>query len=278
MQEQSSPDTPGRAAGRLWSPRAIFWVGVLLSFVFAGVMQAKNFGRLNQPKKKRTVLLSSIAGFLVLFFLIPDRPSVTAQLYLLTVNGILSYKISRMHLIPFVQYLDAGLKPLPAGRTALVLLSGALLLLALITAKSAVSVMLDERRFDAGLSLMERGDYAGAEKIFLAYAAQFPEETAAYWNLAIVYEETGRIDDAIRQITLLLREDPDDEEALDFLEELQDLNDEELQEEQQELIVYQPTANSFSRTGKGIMDTWLIIHVKTERRVLEDQDGRAAKV
>lgn len=131
-QKQAGAGTPIDTTGPLWSPKSIFWVGLLCSFPLAGIMQAINLGRLGQPETRLRITLFTIAGSLILFFLVPDRPPFNNSLILLAFNGVVSYGISRMHFYPFLQYRSAGGKAISVIKTLLFSVAGVFVLLLVI--------------------------------------------------------------------------------------------------------------------------------------------------
>jgi predicted Zn-dependent protease len=76
------------------------------------------------------------------------------------------------------------------------------------------------RSFDAAVALMEKGQYRQAETALQDYHARYPDDIAAHWNLAIIYLQTDRVPQARQIMKELLRQDPDNKEAQDFLQEL----------------------------------------------------------
>ena len=122
----------GEAAGALWSPKAVFWVGLVCSAVLAGVMQAINFGRLKRPDTKRNIILLTIAGGFAFIFLLPDEPPFNNDLIILAFNGIISYGISLMHAHAYSQHRAAGGQTIPIGKTLLFSFIGFNLLLIMI--------------------------------------------------------------------------------------------------------------------------------------------------
>ena len=108
---RTSSDEPAALMTPLWSPRAIFWVGISGTFFFAGIMQSINFGRLRQPGKQRLVLLSTGIGFigvLVGDYCLPTNPLARYPLIYLVFNGLISSTVAEQHASEFRRHRAAG--------------------------------------------------------------------------------------------------------------------------------------------------------------------------
>jgi hypothetical protein len=126
----------------LWSPKAIFWVGLFCSFFLSALMQAINFGRMGQPETRWRIALFSIVGSLIFLFLRPDRPPFDNDFILLAFNGVISYGISRMHVYAFTQYRAAGGKTISIGKTVVFAVAGVVAVLLSIFGIAYLSVLL----------------------------------------------------------------------------------------------------------------------------------------
>ena len=62
-----------------------------------------------------------------------------------------------------------------------------------------------------------------AEVIFKNFAKNQPDEPMTHWNLAIIYSEDGRIEQAQTELHALLELEPKNKEASDFLRELESI-------------------------------------------------------
>ena len=82
------PPPPPRSSPQpdyaLWSPRCLLWIGCLTSFLFSGVLQAINYGRLGMEQRRRHWIVSCILFFVPLQTLIFLAPSF----YLAAMGGI----------------------------------------------------------------------------------------------------------------------------------------------------------------------------------------------
>lgn len=134
----------GESAGALWSPKAVFWVGLLCSAVLAGVMQAINFGRLKRPDTKRNIILLTIAGGFAFFFFLPDEPPFNNDLIILAFNGIISYGISLMHAHAYARHRAAGGQAIPIRKTILFSFVGFIFLLVVIFGTVYLSELISE--------------------------------------------------------------------------------------------------------------------------------------
>jgi tetratricopeptide (TPR) repeat protein len=79
---------------------------------------------------------------------------------------------------------------------------------------------LAAKNFGRGVSLMQQGQYEKAEEIFKSYLQYDEMAYEAYFNLAVIYLETGRPDMAETCIKKYLRYNPDDNLALELLAEI----------------------------------------------------------
>ncbi len=76
------------------------------------------------------------------------------------------------------------------------------------------------REFDRGVSLLDAKQYAEAGQIFERYKKDDPTMADAYYNLAIVYANSGREQLAVQELQNYLKLSPFDGEARRFLESL----------------------------------------------------------
>lgn len=63
----------------------------------------------------------------------------------------------------------------------------------------------------------KRKDYEKAEKILLTGLERFPKNIDLHYSLGMLYEKTDRFDLGLRQMEIILKEDPDNAEALNFI-------------------------------------------------------------
>jgi tetratricopeptide (TPR) repeat protein len=102
--------------------------------------------------------------------------------------------------------LDKVLRVDPANPSALDVLQG---------------IQADED-FEKAHALLRRKKYREAEPLFKAYVAQYPEERAAHFNLAVIYAQTNRLPQAKKEVQEYLRSDPGDQDAKDLLQGIED--------------------------------------------------------
>ena len=82
-------------------------------------------------------------------------------------------------------------------------------------------VELEQRvNFARALQLMDEDRLDEAKKIFLEYLERGPEERETRWNLAVIYEGKGELDEAIKQLAALTQAYPDYTEAREYLTRL----------------------------------------------------------
>jgi tetratricopeptide (TPR) repeat protein len=68
--------------------------------------------------------------------------------------------------------------------------------------------------------MMKDANYPEAQQLFLSYKKYDPKEESTYYNLALIYQKTGRNDLAIAELKNLLRLNPSDADAQSLLNEL----------------------------------------------------------
>ena len=102
----------------LWSPKCLLWIGILTSFVFSGVMQGINYGRMGQPRRRKTWIIGSVLGFLALETLLWIVPEVYIPLLInLLINTIIAVFVGIQGLRDFRAHESAG-EETRTGRTA----------------------------------------------------------------------------------------------------------------------------------------------------------------
>ena len=81
----------------------------------------------------------------------------------------------------------------------------------------------DYRDFERATTLMAQNPpkMREAEAIFKNFAKNQPDEPMTHWNLAVIYSEDGRTEQAQTELRALLTIEPENKEARDFLRELE---------------------------------------------------------
>lgn len=62
-----------------------------------------------------------------------------------------------------------------------------------------------------------------AEIFFKDFKREYPEETMVHWNLALIYEQTNRIEQAKKELREMLHKEPKNKEARAYLQQLEQL-------------------------------------------------------
>lgn len=83
----------------------------------------------------------------------------------------------------------------------------------------------DYRDFERATALMAQTPpkMREAEAIFKNFEKNQPDEPMTHWNLAVIYSEDGRIEQAQTELRTMLNLEPDNKEARDFLDELESI-------------------------------------------------------
>lgn len=224
---------PIKTKQAVWSPTALAWMTVLCSPLVSGFMYALNWGRLGHPERKKRALWMVIAGGLLYCILIirsalADEGSAAADFppraLFMAVNLALAWQFYLGQQVPFKQYIQQG------GRKASVYLPigwGFALLLAVLGVAGGVYMVQATRDYaeiDRAVALVQQKKYKEAEPLLKELAVKQPDETAIYWNLAMIYIETDRYELAKQEVQKVLAHDPDDKDAKDFLKESEEMS------------------------------------------------------
>jgi tetratricopeptide (TPR) repeat protein len=223
---QPVPEEPKAA----WSPTAIAWFCVLFNFLPGALLYALNFERFGQPERKKRALWM-VSGGAVLYFLLFIRYALMTDSELAGREGALRLWILMLHVALawhfylrqqnlFVRHIQQG------GRKATLLVpfvtSGLwlLLLLSCTVGIALVQWSRDEKIFANALTLMNKGKNREAETLFRQFKSRNPEEAMTYWNLAVIYERTGRSEQAETELRDLLKIEPENKDAREWLDEM----------------------------------------------------------
>ncbi|MFQ5664314.1 MAG: tetratricopeptide repeat protein [Terriglobia bacterium] len=207
--------------GSAWSPKAISFISFFFTFLPAGIMHAINYERLGYPEKKKLRLILVIVGFIVFtaaIFLTPDNRS-TRQIFAAINLGISAFFYQDQKAI-FQQHLSRGGKKAPIRVPLALSFLWVVIFLGGLVGWAYLEVARDEEKFNQAVELLNSGEYETAGPIFKEYKEKYPEELAAYWNLAVIYLNTDRPEFANREIEQLLQKNPNNEEAKEFLTQI----------------------------------------------------------
>jgi tetratricopeptide (TPR) repeat protein len=197
-----------------WSPNVIALITVFLSMLPGGILHGLNYARLGYPQKKKMALASNVIIGVFLFYL--SLYTELPRLLPLVINFAYAgyfYK-SQDHL--YHNYLKQG------GKKGSVLgpVSFSVLTTALLVGLSFGYDYIKAAEYNKALSLMKEGNYPEAEQLFKSYKKYAPKDESTYYNLALIYQKSGKHDLAIAELKYLLRLNPRDNEALSLMDEL----------------------------------------------------------
>lgn len=200
---------------------------VLFSILPAGIMYALNFGRLGLPQRQRSALYF-VLGTSAIYYLIAVRAlflsdveettQVSLRAWFQIVNIVVAWRFYIGQQALFARHVRQG------GRRAPLLVPfalSALFIVAVALGAETYVMKRDEQSFYTAVALFKAGKYRDAESIFKSYKRKYPEETSVSWNLALIYANTGRDDQAKQELKELLNIDPNHKDARRFLGELE---------------------------------------------------------
>ena len=214
---------PGALAGPApWSPKALAAISFFFTFLPAGIMYAINYERLGQPKKKLPAMLITVVAFLVFGVVVVATPDSGPFQY--AFRGfhvaVAFFFLKRPQALPFQEYLVKGGKPGKLTKPILASLGFVVLLVGAMFAYGYMEADKAQAQYDAGFELINKGELAQAEALFLRLREEAPEDVDPYWGLANVYARMERYDEARAQLNKTLELAPDLQPAIDMRERL----------------------------------------------------------
>ncbi|BCM88542.1 hypothetical protein IAD21_00375 [Abditibacteriota bacterium] len=230
MVSSSSPPQSHSQDKLPWSLACICWLCLLSGVVPAAVLWRINNRRLgiSPPILTRIFVWASLALYvlaLVRLLLIEEGSLQMQRLQLvgLVMTLVLAWQFYSSQRVPFARYCKAG------GRTAALkwpIVSGVIwvfILACLQIGVEAVHTERDYKKFDIFAASLSKStsNNREAELFFQEFKRKYPEETMTHWNLAIIYAQTDRVEQAKAEIQELLQAEPNNKEAHDYLNELQ---------------------------------------------------------
>jgi tetratricopeptide (TPR) repeat protein len=198
-----------------WGPTGIALITILFSPLPGGILHAINYARLGQPERKSLALSLNLITATIIFLASFYAERSTLGLAASITVAVYFYK-SQDEL--FRRHRAAG------GQRASLILPVILSLLGLITLVVGFSYAENvryEKEFDEAIGLMEEGKIAEAERGFRAYQKAFPDDMASYWNLALLYEESGDIEKAAQELRVFITRNPNSQEVQEYLDRLE---------------------------------------------------------
>ncbi len=196
----------------VWSPYLLAAVAVLLSILPALVLFAINYGRYGFPKKRFQwfciiVLIAPI--IIALDYISPEWTIV--RMFALNVAGIWLMYSQQIGL-----YQDWKLQKRPQGSGW----QASFIVLATLILFFCIYLIPIPQQDYLAYDLLESGRYEEAEQTLLQSKEDYPADTDIRFNLTYLYEETDRLDQAKAELIELLKIDPQNSEAQEFMEAL----------------------------------------------------------
>lgn len=223
-----------------WNPIHFLWIGIFFSFLPSGIMYALNSERLGDPKRKKPVFIAVVVGFVILVSVPFIMPTFGQACLILNGSIVTALYFSQKDL--FKKHIAAG-----GGRASIKVPLILSFLLAFTYAgiglgvefyqQSQTSDVLQDLQEKMSLiQMINEQKYDIAEPRLIKYEEDHPEDTDTYWNLAILYLQTDRLQLALRQLEQLKQIDPGYEGLETHMKIIQEyLNDPGSYEEQKQL-------------------------------------------
>ena len=139
--------------------------------------------------------------------------------------GIVAWQLFLSQRATFARHRKEGGQTASIGTPLLAGVVGAGVIMMLAIGAEWVRTESDYRDFERGLALMSQNPpkMREAETIFKEFAKHQPDEPMTHWNLAVIYNEDERIEQAKTELRALLTLEPENKEARDFLRELESI-------------------------------------------------------
>lgn len=83
----------------------------------------------------------------------------------------------------------------------------------------------DYREFDRMVGVLNKNDdstNAQVESFFSSFKRKYPNEKLTYWNLALLYDRTNRVEKAKQELRQLLKLEPNNKEVRTYLKQLEE--------------------------------------------------------
>ncbi|RYX86743.1 tetratricopeptide repeat protein [bacterium] len=225
-----SPSLQAQPKAKLpWSLVCICWMCMLSCVVPAAVVWGINNRRLgiSPPLRTRIFVWASLAlyGLVQVRLLLVDEENLQRHLQLVgfAMALILSWQFYVSQRVAFARYYNKGLR---TAALKLPIVLGFVWMCVVATLQLgaySVHTERDYKQFVVMASNVDKGDFKGheAELFFQKFKSKYPEETSAHWNLAIIYAQTDRFEEARAEMRDLLELEPDNKEAREYLRELE---------------------------------------------------------
>jgi tetratricopeptide (TPR) repeat protein len=162
--------------------------------------------------------LLGFAVFISAIILLPENPTLNKLFGVF--NTSLAFALYQAQKPLFEAHLKRGGQTASAWPAVGLCFAFIVVVIGIVLGVIFVDVSMDEARFDQATAHIEAQRYAEAEQILAEYSAEYPEEKAAYWNLAIVCENTGRLEEGLAHLNSYLRLEPMSDDGLEFKQRL----------------------------------------------------------
>lgn len=214
-----------------WNPSQIAWICVLFGAFPGVVLWIVNNRRLGlvSPLATRVFVGASLVIYsMILLRLLLVSPGNPLELRFRALNVAMTIIVAwQLYLSQRAAFARHRIK---GGQTASVWvpLGAGIIGLALVVAVSmgveTVRYNRDSQDFERALVWMSQSPTKTreAEIFFRGFKTKYPEEPMTYWNLAIIYVDTEREEKAKFELKELLKLEPNNREARDFLRELEE--------------------------------------------------------
>lgn len=179
-----------------WSPGAIAAISFFCTFLPAAILHTLNWSRLGRPRAAApwiAVWAVGFAAFMALAFATTDEPAVTRAFGL--VNFVIAGYFYKSQSALFDAHTQRGGQKAKIGLPAVLSVGWAFVFLGAAFAYGYVQGAEDDARFEEARVALEGGDYAAAEPVFKHHRDEYDDPAASY-NLALVYLNTERFDEA----------------------------------------------------------------------------------
>ena len=216
----SAPKGPGP-----WSPTSLAAISFFLSFLPAGIMYAINYERLGQPKKKLPAMIIAIVAFLIFIIGAAATPDTgfAPHIFQAVHVAVVAFFARSPQAKLFAEHIRNGgtrgtlMKPILISISVLALAVGAVVGYAFLEANGT------QAQYDAGFELLNKGELAQAEALFLRMREEQPEDVDPYWGLSNVYVRMERYDEARTELKKTLELAPDLQPAIELRDEIKAL-------------------------------------------------------
>ncbi len=219
------PPPPPRSSPQpdyaLWSPRCLLWIGCLTSFLFSGVLQAINYGRLGMEQRRRHWIVSCILFFVPLQTLIFLAPSFyLAAMGGIAINTAAAIYFGLIGLPLFRRHVAAGGSRTAVGILLPCVLASCVLILSAQGGIPFITERTHEARLQHAIHHREEGSFETAQHSLRKYVRRNPKSIKGYWHLAVLHESAGNLERSIEWLERGIENCPRGEEIRFYLDSI----------------------------------------------------------